>query len=268
MQFSRSQGAVLLLPNGARRVDYDGLPDIREYAKRNAESWYRYLNDQVRIDAHNGSLYVITGFDRTDCYENVAFQSTSKVSSFSLKFSSPLLANGDFGRLSLSYSSVPEHEHWRGASSPGHMLDNLSPFIRGFKIMIRQGFRRKSSVKLMDLTKADPKALIYRGPVPSPSGSSVSDCSSFRSPPSSSTSSSSGSSTSSSQHSGSQISSPGSVELSPTTSYSSLAGDNDSFSDSLSPRGSSIFDSDSESDSELPTFQVYSCSSYKIHMVC
>ncbi|KAF5360062.1 hypothetical protein D9758_007544 [Tetrapyrgos nigripes] len=264
MQFSRSQGAVLLLPAGARRVDYDGLPDIREYAKKHAASWYRYLNDQVRIDAHNGSLYLITGFDRTNCYENVAFQSSSKASSFSLRFSSPLLANGDFGRLSLSYSSLPEHEHWRGTSSPGHMLDNLSPFIRGFKIMIKQDFRYRPSAKLMDLTKTDPKALIYRGPVPnlaggSPSSSSLSGSDPSHSPaPSSASFSSGSSSTRSSRHRASQHPSPHAVQWSPATSYSSLAEDIDSVrSDSLSPRGSSILGSDLESESGLPVFQLH-----------
>ena len=57
LHFSRSEGAILLLAAGARRVDYRGLPDIRDYATKNAESWYRYVTDQVRMDAYNGSLY-------------------------------------------------------------------------------------------------------------------------------------------------------------------------------------------------------------------
>ncbi|KAF5372189.1 hypothetical protein D9758_005120 [Tetrapyrgos nigripes] len=240
VQFSRSQGAVLLLPAGARRIDYDGLPDMREYATRKAESWYRFLQDQVRMDANNGSLYLITGFDRTNCYENVAFQSSSKASSFSFRFSCPVLADSDLARLSLSYSSLPEHEHWKGASSQGHTLDNLS------------------AVKLMDLTKADPKALMYRGPAPNfPSGSttSLTPSGSGSSPVPSSASSSFGSTTSRSQNSTFQSSSPEVGELSPATSCTSLEG-SDSFSDSLSPRGSSVFDSDSEFDSGVPSFQL------------
>ncbi|KAF5372059.1 hypothetical protein D9758_005115 [Tetrapyrgos nigripes] len=262
---SREQGAVLILPEGARRVDYEGLQDIRNYTKKNAESWYRYLNDQVGMDADNGSLYVITGFDRTSCYENLSFASSSRDTSLSFRFSCPLLSNGDFGRLSLSYSSLPQHEHWRGGSNPGHTLHNLSPFVRGFKIMIRQSFRYKPAIKILDLVKADPKALLYKGSIPSLSSSgstsplSSLNSSTIRSPAPPSTSSTSGSSTRSSRHSDSQFSpqSPGALDLSPITSYSSLAGDTDSVrSGSLSPRGSSIFDSDSDSESGVP-FQLH-----------
>ena len=75
-RFFRSQGAALLLHEGAHRVDYRGLPDIRNYATRNAESWYHFLTDQVRMDAYNGSLYLVTGYDRASCYENLSFASS------------------------------------------------------------------------------------------------------------------------------------------------------------------------------------------------
>ncbi|KAF5372143.1 hypothetical protein D9758_005111 [Tetrapyrgos nigripes] len=265
-QSSREQGAVLILPKGACRVDYRGLRHIRDYATRNAESWYRYLNDQVGMDADNGSLYVITGFDRTSCYENLSFNSSSINTSISFKFSCPLLPNGDFGSLSLSYSSLPEHEHWKRSSNPDHTLHNLSPFIRGFKIMIRRNFRYKPTIKILDLVKADPKALLYKGSIPSLSSSGSASLSSssnsltVRSPAPPSTSSTSGSSTRSSRHSDSQSSSqsPRALDLSPITSYSSLAGDTDSArSGSLSPRGSSIFDSDSDSESGMPGSQLH-----------
>ncbi|THU89838.1 hypothetical protein K435DRAFT_677038, partial [Dendrothele bispora CBS 962.96] len=70
IQFERSHGSILSLPEGAHQVDYDGLPDIREYVTKHAESWYRFLTDEVRMDAYNGCLYVITGYDRASCYEN------------------------------------------------------------------------------------------------------------------------------------------------------------------------------------------------------
>ncbi|THV07046.1 hypothetical protein K435DRAFT_710344 [Dendrothele bispora CBS 962.96] len=164
LHFSRSEGAILLLAEGARRVDYRGLPDIRDYATKHAESWYRYVTDQVRMDAYNGSLYVITGYDRTNCYENLSFQSSSKESSVSFRLVSPLLPNGNFGRLEVSYSSLTSQEHQRRASTPEHSLQNLSPFIRGFKIMLRQNLSLlKPTVKVVDVAKADPALVMYRG---------------------------------------------------------------------------------------------------------
>ncbi|THU78352.1 hypothetical protein K435DRAFT_595579, partial [Dendrothele bispora CBS 962.96] len=70
IQFERSHGSILSLREGACQVDYRGLPDIREYAAKYAESWYKFLTDDVRLDAYNGCLYVITGYDRASCYEN------------------------------------------------------------------------------------------------------------------------------------------------------------------------------------------------------
>ncbi|KAF5337698.1 hypothetical protein D9758_017347 [Tetrapyrgos nigripes] len=267
-QSSSEQGAVLILPEGARREDYTGLRDIRDYTINNGESWYRFVNDQVRMDARNGSLYVITGFDRTSCYQNLAFDSSSRNISISFKFSCPPLPNGDFGSLSFTSSSLPKHEHSPGGSNRGHSLPNLSPFIRGYKIMIRKNLTRyikPSTVKIMDLANADSGALLYKGSIPSLSSSgSASTSSSLNSstsavyssaPPS--TPSTSGSSSRSSRDSDSQ--SPGALlDLSPTTSYSSIAGDIDSARPgSLSPRGSSIFESDSDSESGVPGFQLH-----------
>ncbi|THU89836.1 hypothetical protein K435DRAFT_677021, partial [Dendrothele bispora CBS 962.96] len=70
IQISHSEGSILSLPEGADRVDYLRLRSIRKYAAKNAESWYRFLTDELEMDAYNGSLYVITGYDRARCYEN------------------------------------------------------------------------------------------------------------------------------------------------------------------------------------------------------
>ncbi|KAK7451048.1 hypothetical protein VKT23_012723 [Stygiomarasmius scandens] len=254
-QFFRSEGAILLLTEGARRVDYRGLPDIRDYAMKHAESWYRYLTDQVRMDAYNGSLYVITGYDRTCCYENLSFQSSSQETSISFRFASPLLPNGDFGRLGFSCSSISDQELRRGASSPEHHLHNLSPFIRGFKIMLRQGLRLKSTVKVVDVNKASPKDVMFKGQdfrtsplIPSLNLGILSRNSSSQSQPLSSLSESasslqqgSPSSASSNKESELGLANPDSV----TTCDSSNRFPSPD-SDTSSERGSSILESDSE----------------------
>ncbi|THU81872.1 hypothetical protein K435DRAFT_692690, partial [Dendrothele bispora CBS 962.96] len=87
IQFSHSEGSVLSLPEGADQVDYLKTRPIRDYAAKNAESWYRFLTDELGMDAYNGSLYVITGYDRARCYENLSFKTSSKAASLSARFS-------------------------------------------------------------------------------------------------------------------------------------------------------------------------------------
>ncbi|KAK7451068.1 hypothetical protein VKT23_012743 [Stygiomarasmius scandens] len=247
LQFSRSQGAALMLPEGASRADYLGLPDVRDYATRNAQSWYQYLTDQVRIDADNGSLYLVTGYDKTHCYENVSFSNSARDCSVSLRFSSPILVNGNFGRLALSCSTSNTHAPSSRASNPENTLNNLSVFIRGFKIMIRRGpssrFKR-SAGKVMDVTKVDPKSVMYRGPSTSGLGTASSSTNLA------SASSSSSNSSKSNRDEASQLSlSPAlSSRQSDVTSSDShwLESDSESEFSSFSPRGSSIFASDSE----------------------
>ncbi|KAF5342915.1 hypothetical protein D9758_015396 [Tetrapyrgos nigripes] len=134
-QFSQSQGAALFLPAGARRIDYTAPSTLQAYIEKNAVSWYQFVND-LDLGAYNGSLYLVTGYDRTSCYQNLAFSGSSFQSSLSFKFSSALLPTGNVG-VSLCHSSLPSDQRWSGSSGPEHTLNNLSPFIRGFKVMIR-----------------------------------------------------------------------------------------------------------------------------------
>ncbi|KAK7460653.1 hypothetical protein VKT23_009369 [Stygiomarasmius scandens] len=165
LRFSRAQGAALMLPEAAVRRDYRGLPDIRKYVEANAEVWYQHLIEQVRMDAYNGCIYVITGYDKTHCYENLVFRHYSNETSVSVRFSSPLLPTGDFGRLALSYDSATTHTPLTGGSNPQHTHQNLSVFVRGFKVMLRRNRwpRPKSTIKLVDMKEADPKDVTYKG---------------------------------------------------------------------------------------------------------
>ncbi|THV06261.1 hypothetical protein K435DRAFT_773452 [Dendrothele bispora CBS 962.96] len=257
LQFSTQCGAALILPDGASRYDYLGRRTLREYAVRNAESWYQFLIDELGISADNGSLYLITGCDKTRCYQNIAFSNASKEFSVSVQYSSPIAD----GRLAVSYSTSTEHMPSSRASGPGNTTENLSVFIRGFKIMLRRGPASllKSAVKVMDVTEADPKDIMYRGPIPNyrfnPSGNSFGSSSSSQSPPPSTTPSSSRLDRSSmgTSHSESPVSLPA---ASNSTSVTSLDSPEDSmnFDSSFSERGSSILDSNSDHEEAINQF--------------
>ncbi|THV01829.1 hypothetical protein K435DRAFT_654536, partial [Dendrothele bispora CBS 962.96] len=63
-----SEGAALLLPQGASRTDYMMTGSLHDFAAAHAETWYRYFQKLGYFDVQNGSLYVISGFLKTACY--------------------------------------------------------------------------------------------------------------------------------------------------------------------------------------------------------
>ncbi|THU94905.1 hypothetical protein K435DRAFT_667421, partial [Dendrothele bispora CBS 962.96] len=68
-KFEDNRGALLLLPDGATRVDVETIIPFRQYAYRNCEEWYRFAESRG-IEVENGSLYFVTGYDKTESWEN------------------------------------------------------------------------------------------------------------------------------------------------------------------------------------------------------
>ncbi|KAF9260136.1 hypothetical protein L218DRAFT_873040, partial [Marasmius fiardii PR-910] len=70
IRFSIEKGAVIMPPNGADRTDSLNLSIFRNYATKNSTSWYEFINGTLGREVDNGAIYFITGFDKTDCWEN------------------------------------------------------------------------------------------------------------------------------------------------------------------------------------------------------
>ncbi len=69
------EGGILVLPDGASREDFTPHPSLLKYVEANAANWYRYINKNLRGEAQaspNGSLYLITGCDKTRSVSCVA----------------------------------------------------------------------------------------------------------------------------------------------------------------------------------------------------
>ncbi|KAK1230341.1 SCF ubiquitin ligase complex subunit cdc4 [Marasmius sp. AFHP31] len=149
VMFSKEAGAVVMPGvNGADRTDASNKAIFLEYAFRNGESWYRFVNGELGREADNGELYLITGFDKTNSWENAVIYNRSSTNSFSLAFTTGGL--GGEGRLRLSKTTS------NGASlshryPSDESLYNQSLFIRGFRISVRQGVRSRwgSKVKVV-----------------------------------------------------------------------------------------------------------------------
>ncbi|KAJ7708866.1 hypothetical protein B0H17DRAFT_971465, partial [Mycena rosella] len=66
-------GAVLVLPHGAQLEKLENLDNVRQYAAQNAESWYRYINGARGRGLGNGSLYLVTGCEKTQSWGMASF---------------------------------------------------------------------------------------------------------------------------------------------------------------------------------------------------
>ncbi|KAK1220349.1 hypothetical protein PQX77_016885 [Marasmius sp. AFHP31] len=154
VMFSEEAGAVVMPGvDGADRTDASNKAIFLEYAFRNGESWYRFVNGELGREADNGELYLITGFYKTNSWENAVIYNRSSTNSFSLAFTTGGL--GAEGRLRLSKTTS------NGASlshrySSDESLYNQSLFIRGFRISVRQGVRSRwgSKVKVVSTYKS------------------------------------------------------------------------------------------------------------------
>ncbi|KZP06398.1 hypothetical protein FIBSPDRAFT_1001936, partial [Athelia psychrophila] len=89
---STSESALLTMPHGAIGEDYNRTKDIRTYSIENAPSWYAFINGTLRREAPNGSLYVVTGCDKSATWGIVTNAENSSSSSLSLTFTVKLVS--------------------------------------------------------------------------------------------------------------------------------------------------------------------------------
>ncbi|KAJ8080921.1 hypothetical protein PM082_017756 [Marasmius tenuissimus] len=101
VMFSRERGAAVMPGiDGADRTDASNKSAFSEYAFRHGESWYRFANETLGREASNGELYLITGFDKSNSWENAVIYNRSNANSYTLAFTTAGL--GPEERLKLS----------------------------------------------------------------------------------------------------------------------------------------------------------------------
>ncbi|ESK87053.1 tkl tkl-ccin protein kinase [Moniliophthora roreri MCA 2997] len=135
VSFNKDSGAVLMPPNGASRINCSHRAAFREYARRHASDWYQFVNGTLGREAENGSLYLVTGFDKSNAWETALFDSSCSSRSCSLIFNSGGVGDG---RIRLSQSSIHQSSV-RSRCSSDDSRGNQALFIRGFRISVRQG---------------------------------------------------------------------------------------------------------------------------------
>ncbi|KAJ7686067.1 hypothetical protein B0H17DRAFT_907284, partial [Mycena rosella] len=80
------RGAVLALPHGSQLTKLENLEHMRRYASEHAESWYKYINGARGRGLANGSLYLVTGCEKSRSWGMAAFQDVTTEPTFQLSF--------------------------------------------------------------------------------------------------------------------------------------------------------------------------------------
>ncbi|KAJ7856444.1 hypothetical protein B0H14DRAFT_2352727, partial [Mycena olivaceomarginata] len=66
-------GAVLALPYGSHLEKLQSIAEMRRYARKHAESWYKHVNETRGRALVNGSLYLITGCEKAESWGIATF---------------------------------------------------------------------------------------------------------------------------------------------------------------------------------------------------
>ncbi|KAJ6452297.1 hypothetical protein C8R45DRAFT_1041193 [Mycena sanguinolenta] len=133
-----SEGAVLTLPHGAVLKKLMNVKPLREYARKNAERWYGYMESTRGLAVDNGSLYLITGYEKAMSWGLGSYHSTQDEDTFTACFQ-PIHQND--GNLEYRWSGnglFPlQHKHYNRLALT-HEKSNQTVFIHGFSISLRE----------------------------------------------------------------------------------------------------------------------------------
>ncbi|KAE9397957.1 hypothetical protein BT96DRAFT_822612 [Gymnopus androsaceus JB14] len=132
---SATKGAVLIVPEGGKRIDHQQYSKFYKYAAECARSWYTHVNGPLMArGVHNGALYLVTGCDKARAW-GVASFIDAHPGSVSLDF---------VPRKSVREGGLPEYEFSRcnyasSSSDSDNVFGNQSGcmFLRGLKIAVR-----------------------------------------------------------------------------------------------------------------------------------
>ncbi|KAJ7614114.1 hypothetical protein FB45DRAFT_262046 [Roridomyces roridus] len=130
------QGAVLTIPLGSRVEELVNLENMLRYARENAESWYKYVNGARGRRLTNGSLYLVTGWEKALVWGRASFQDLSAQSTFRLAFEPTPTASPDSSNYKYRWTAAgPARTKSYGPVSPATPL-NQTVFIHGYSISL------------------------------------------------------------------------------------------------------------------------------------
>lgn len=160
---SSSEGAILTLPEGAASLDLYNIAEFRRYIMENAISWYEFVNTTLGREAPNGSLYLVTGCDKSTTWGVTSISCTSGTDALSLKFTAAQLIEAGATRDHSWETFCPATVRTGPQPSQDQELpQNQCIFLRGFKVMVRDGpiAKMRGTVKVTSVLDADANSII------------------------------------------------------------------------------------------------------------
>ncbi|KIM76638.1 hypothetical protein PILCRDRAFT_643331 [Piloderma croceum F 1598] len=144
-----SEAAILTLPEGAARQDLLKIGKFRRHALKYAKAWYEFVNGELEREAANGSLYLVTGCDKSTTWGVASVSCSSESNSLSLKFTAAQLVQAK-AAYAYSWETYCPATVRIGPESRGdsELYQNQCHFLRGFKLMVSAGlvFRGRAKV--------------------------------------------------------------------------------------------------------------------------
>ncbi|KAJ7168527.1 hypothetical protein C8R46DRAFT_898139, partial [Mycena filopes] len=151
-------GAVLALPHGARLEKLRNVEHVRQYAACHAESWYKYINGTRGRALTNGSLYLITGCEKSASGGMASFQNVASDADFQLSFRPTADADDNYKyRFVRGTPARTKHFDVSARSDEGTL--NQTTFLHGFSISLGEGiWGRLLGVKVREITDSQLQA--------------------------------------------------------------------------------------------------------------
>ncbi|KAF7358049.1 Pleiotropic drug resistance ABC transporter protein [Mycena venus] len=164
-------GAVLALPHGAHLIKLRNLECVRRYAAKHAESWYKYANEARGRGLVNGSLYLVTGWEKAKSWGMASFHDVSLQNEFQISFAPTM--NADNGHRYRWQAPYCHHKHADPPRVDG-TPPNQTTFIHAFTISLSEGIWGMlfGGVEISQLADSSTSADKSGGFVPFVSGSS------------------------------------------------------------------------------------------------
>jgi hypothetical protein len=159
-----SEAAILALPAGASRQDLlrVNINKFRRHAIENATRWYEFVNGKLGREAPNGSLYLVTGCDKSITWGIASVAGATQANTLSLRFTAAQL------QASAEYTySWETHCPATVRTGPSGLspLQNQCIFLRGFKLTLREGPMAawKGPAKVSPILNAKPGRILPGG---------------------------------------------------------------------------------------------------------
>ncbi|KAJ7745681.1 hypothetical protein B0H16DRAFT_970495 [Mycena metata] len=145
-------GALLALPHGAQLQKLEDVEHVRQYAACNAESWYKYINETRGRALTNGSLYLITGCEKSRSGGMASFQNLTPGADFQLSFRPTTGADSSY-KYRFTRGTPAHTKHFDGSGQNDQRPLNQTTFLHGFSISLGEGiWGRLFGVKVREIT--------------------------------------------------------------------------------------------------------------------